>query len=48
VPEKTYDDSSFKIKQQLENWQLLGDGEGIHWPEVDEGLSVSGLLIGDH
>jgi hypothetical protein len=28
------------------NWQLLGDGEGIHWPEADEDLSVAGLLAG--
>jgi hypothetical protein len=28
------------------NWRLLGDGEGIHWPEVDEDLSVRGLLLG--
>jgi hypothetical protein len=27
-------------------WELLGDGEGIHWPEVDEDLSVAGLLRG--
>jgi hypothetical protein len=25
---------------------LLGDGQGIHWPEVDEDLSVAGLLAG--
>lgn len=31
---------------QRERWELLGDGEGIHWPEVDEDLSVSGLLRG--
>ncbi len=35
-------------KEQLGNWELLGDGEGIHWPEVDEDLSVSGLLLGVH
>jgi hypothetical protein len=35
-------------KQQLENWELLGDGEGIHWPDVDEDLSVEGLLVGTH
>jgi hypothetical protein len=35
-------------KSQLENYELLGDGEGIHWPEVDEDLSVAGLLRGDH
>ena len=28
------------------NWQLLGGGEGIHWPDVDEDLSVVGLLRG--
>ncbi len=29
------------------NWQLLGDGEGVHWPEADEDLSVQGLLVGN-
>ena len=33
-------------KQELDNWELLGDGEGIHWPKVDEDLSVAGLLMG--
>jgi hypothetical protein len=28
------------------NWELLGDGEGIHWPALDEDLSVAGLLVG--
>ena len=27
-------------------WQLLGDGEGIHWPEIDEDIRVEGLLLG--
>jgi hypothetical protein len=35
-------------KSQLENYKLLGDGEGIHWPEIDEDLSVVGLLRGEH
>ncbi len=35
-------------KKQLDNWELLGDGEGIHWPEVDEDLSINGLLVGTH
>ena len=29
------------------NWQILGDGEGIHWPDADEDLSVQGLLAGN-
>ena len=31
---------------QRSKWQLLGDGEGIHWPDVDEDLSVAGMLRG--
>ena len=31
---------------ERQNWELLGDGEGIHWPAVDEDLSVAGLLAG--
>lgn len=27
-------------------YQLIGDGEGIHWPELDEDISVEGLLAG--
>ena len=29
-----------------QRWHLLGSGEGIHWPEADEDLSVAGLLAG--
>ena len=28
------------------NWRLIGDGIGIHWPDVDEDISVTGLLRG--
>lgn len=34
--------------EQRENWELIGDGEGIHWPDIDEDLSVEGLLSGTH
>jgi hypothetical protein len=33
---------------QLENFEILADGEGIHWPDLDEDLSVAGLLKGEH
>ncbi|WP_353662088.1 DUF2442 domain-containing protein [Hydrogenimonas sp. SS33] len=33
-------------KESLKNFQWLGDGEGIHWPELDEDISVKGLLMG--
>jgi hypothetical protein len=32
--------------QERNHWQLIGDGEGIHWPDLDEDLSVDGLLLG--
>jgi len=35
-------------REQLENFEILADGEGIHWPDVDEDLGVAGLLRGDH
>ncbi len=31
---------------QRSHFDLIGDGEGIHWPDVDEDISVRGLPIG--
>lgn len=28
------------------NWRLIGRGEGIHWPDLDEDISVQNLLAG--
>ena len=28
------------------NWRLLGQGLGIHWPDLDEDISVEGVLLG--
>ena len=28
------------------NWRLLGGGTGIHWPDLDEDISVESLLAG--
>lgn len=30
--------------EQRNNWELIGRGVGIHWPDLDEDLSVRGLL----
>ena len=30
--------------EQLSKWRLIGDGEGIHWEEMDEDISVEKLL----
>jgi hypothetical protein len=31
---------------QRANWQLIGDGHGVHWPDVDEDISAEGMLSG--
>jgi hypothetical protein len=28
------------------NWRLIGKGQGIHWEDLDEDISVEGLLAG--
>lgn len=30
--------------KQRKKWRLIGDGVGIHWPDVDEDISVDSLL----
>jgi hypothetical protein len=29
---------------QRANWRLIGRGEGVHWPDLDEDVSVNALL----
>lgn len=29
------------------NWRLIGKGHGIHWKDIDEDISVEGLLAGN-
>ncbi len=31
-------------RDQRQKWRLIGHGQGIHWPEVDEDISVASLL----
>ena len=32
--------------EERKNWRLVGDAEGIHWPDLDEDISVEGLIAG--
>jgi hypothetical protein len=32
--------------EQRRNWRWIGDVQGIHWPDIDEDLSIEGLLRG--
>jgi len=32
--------------EERKNWRLIGKGHGIHWEDIDEDISVEGLLTG--
>ncbi len=32
--------------EERKNWRLIGKGAGIHWNDIDEDISVEGLLAG--
>ena len=32
--------------QERNNWRLVGKGQGIHWPDADEDISVTNILLG--
>ncbi len=32
--------------EERNNWRLIGKGHGIHWEDIDEDISVEGLLAG--
>jgi hypothetical protein len=32
--------------KERNNWRLIGKGQGIHWPDADEDISVANILLG--
>lgn len=33
-------------RKQREHYELIGEGLGVHWPDIDEDISVDGMLRG--
>ena len=33
-------------KKQRANYSIIGDGDGVHWPDIDEDISAEGMLYG--
>ena len=33
-------------EQERNNWRLIGRGQGIHWEDLDEDISIEGLIAG--
>lgn len=46
VPLEWYPRLARATPAQRANWRLIGQGDGIHWPDVDEDISTIGLLEG--
>jgi hypothetical protein len=32
--------------EERKNWRLIGNAEGVHWPDLDEDISIQNLLLG--
>ena len=32
--------------KERSHWRFIGRGEGIHWPDLDEDISIEGLVLG--
>lgn len=37
--------SEATLKQRL-NFEIIGDGDGVHWPDIDEDISAEGMIYG--
>ena len=46
TPLRWYPRLAAATPEQMAEWELLGGGIGIHWPQVDEDLSLEGMLAG--
>jgi len=46
IPLTWYPRLAHGTQAERTNWRLIGEGEGLHWPDLDEDISVEGLLAG--
>ena len=46
VPVAWYPRLSHGTAQERNHWRLIGNGRGVHWPDLDEDVSVENLLAG--
>jgi hypothetical protein len=47
VPISWYPRLSNALPQHRSVWEFIGEGHGIHWPELDEDISVENVLLGE-
>jgi len=46
VPLAWYPRLQHATSEERNHWRFIGKGHGIHWPDLDEDISVEGLLAG--
>lgn len=46
VPIAWYPRLMYGTSEERKNWRLIGQGDGIHWPDLDEDISVENILAG--
>jgi hypothetical protein len=46
VPIQWYPRLAHGTPTERRNWKIIGQGEGIHWPDLDEDIAVEDLLAG--
>jgi hypothetical protein len=46
VPIAWYPRLAHGTKAERSNWRLIGRGEGVHWPDLDEDINIESLLAG--
>lgn len=46
IPLTWYPRLAHANQAERNDWQLVGHGSGIHWPKLDEDISVASLLEG--
>ncbi len=46
APIEWYPRLAHATQQERDNWRLIGGGQGIHWGDLDEDISIESLLAG--
>ena len=46
VPLAWYPRLVHATRNERDNWELIGEGQGLRWPDLDEDISIEGLIAG--
>jgi Protein of unknown function (DUF2442) len=46
VPLSWYPRLFHSTPEERNNWRLIGQGDGVHWPDLDEDISAANIIFG--